>query len=527
MIEIPVKNFAKNADRLSRSGKISWIHKRINVNWEKDKSSRPRTKLCDQHRFLKNIGSAKAWLKAADSTLIQLKKFIIEVEKIAMGKTSKDRSRKQAAQEVEKLFLEILKMAKSQDTRKDVFVSNHATFSLFRKEEDEAAYQRDADKIELEIEPNLVIKINLLGSSFLTKPLKTLGGDFDLDPGIDQNTRLSDLNRGRGVNLGSIRIAKNDADLLGDVNLSRAITVGDVIQAINSYEIARIPRLLGLENGLSADINSSHKGLKLTSMGSNQANFGEGFTVSEVDRTTARDLGILNNSTGSCGLFGKSASPVRSLEGEDLNPILTKKTPVSLLKSGHGLTLGAIKIALGDSIRNVDLSSASTVGEIIDAINNSMPGVMASINNNSQKGICVESTVAGKSLVVSDGDGTKSVHGLGISGSPDTLGALLFLMEGLNNDDSEAISKSLEILSLSLDEISNLRVEAEAKLRILENVEARMMRFQSDTIRVLSEIRGTDWFNTTTNLTNQKTLYQSVLQREGAMIQPTLLDFIR
>ena len=514
-----IQNFTKNVGRFLKP--VLWIQnsekdcagpKGMNMISEREKSSRSNEKLGDFDRFLRSISLAKVWLKVTDSTLSQLKDLIIKIKRISIqmiDKTSKHEACKQAAKEVEKLFVKILKIAHTQEQGKQIFAGDQTTIPPFSREKGGVAYQGDTEEMEAEVEPGSKMKINLVGSNFLTKPLKTLGEDFDLDSGIDPNTRLADLNRGRGVNLGSIRIVNNNAGMSWDIGLHRALTVGEVINTINTSGIA----------GLSAKINASKRGLVLIYTGSNESNSGQEFTISEAGGATAKDLGILIN------LLEHSANRAGSLEGEDLDPILTHTTPISLLKNGHGLTLGSIKITLGRIQRIVDLSSASTIGEIIDAINNSISGVIASVNN-SRKGISVESTIVGKSLVVSDGDDKKSAHSLGISGSPDILGTLLFLMEGLNNRNCEAISKSLEILNLSLEEILTHRAETEAKLKRLENIEVRLIGFQPDTSRVLSEIGGADLFKATTNLTNQLSIFQSALKRGDAMIQPTLLDFI-
>ncbi len=514
-----IQNFTKNAGHFLKpvlgvrnSEKDCVDPKGMNMISETGKSPRSNNELGDYDRFLKNISLAKVWLKAMDFTLSQLKDFIIGVKKISIqmiDKTSKHEACKQAAREVEKLFIKILKIANTPEQGKYIFAGDQTTIPPFRREKGGVAYQGDTEEMEVEVEPGSTTKINLVGSNFLTKPLKTLGEDFDLDPGIDPNTQLSDLNQGRGVNLGLIRVANNNANVSWDINLYHTLTVGDVINTINSCKIA----------GLSTGINVPKKGLKLTCGGLNESNPGQEFTLSEASGTTARDLGILTN------LLEHSTNRASSLEGEDLDPILTHSTPISLLKNGHGLTLGTIKIALGRIKRIVDLNSASTIGEIIDAINNSIPGVIASLNN-SRKGINVESTVGGKSLVVSDGDDKKSAHSLGISGSPDIWGTLLFLMEGLDNEDCEAISKSLETLNLSLEEILTHRAEVGAKLKRLENIEVRLIGFQPDTTRLLSEVSGGDVSRATTNLTNQLSICQSALKRGAAMIQPTLSDFI-
>jgi flagellin-like hook-associated protein FlgL len=489
-----------------------WIRKGINPisaeSLKRVKGLSDSAHPAERDRFLKDISLAKELLQATDVTLSQLNDYIIEVKKIItrmMDRTPHHHVCREVAKEVKKLFVKIFEIGNTLKQGRDAFVLNQNPIPLFLREPESIVHKGDTEEIELEVEFESRIKINLVGSDFLTKPLKTLGQDFDLDLGVDPNTRLSDLNQGRGVNLGSIRIANVNAGVFRDVDLHRAVTVGDVIATINSSGIV----------GLSADINSSRKGLKLT-----YAHPEQRLTVSEAGGTTAKDLGILTNH------LGLLSSQIDSLEGQDLNPILTEKTPIFLLKSGRGLSLGTIKFALGEKEVIVDLSSASTIGEIIDAINNSLPGVIASINN-SKKGISVESTVPGESLVVSDGDDKRSARNLGISGSPDILGVLLFLVEGLNNQDCQAISESLETLNLSLEEISTRKMEAETKLKRLESIEAKIIGFQPDTTRLFRGTTEVDLFRTTTNLKSQQAVYQSALQRGAAMMQSTLLDFIR
>jgi len=508
-----IQNLKKTPGRLSRPEKRALILKRVNVISETKRSLRSGSDLCGQDWLLKNISLAKEWFKVTDSALSQLSDSIAEAKKIAtlmIDKTSNHEACKEVAKEVEKLFVKIHKTFNSQDLGSYIFACNQSMTPPFRKEEGEMIGQADTGKTELGIEPGSNMRINLVDSSFLTKPLRTLGEDFDLDPGIDPNTRLSDLNLGRGVNLGSIKVMDSSADMSWNINFHCAVTVGDVINTINSSGVP----------GLSADINAFKKDLKLIYTGGDRSNPGREFSVSEVSGTTAKDLGILTS------FSGESTSQAGSLEGQDLAPILTYNTPVSLLKSGQGLTLGAVRITLGRTQRIVDLNSASTIGEIINAINNSIPGVIVSLNS-SEKGISVESTVVGKSLVVSDGDHKKSACGLGISGSPDILGGLLFLMEVLNMEDREAVGKSLEGLNLSLEEILTHKAKAGINLKRLENIKARLIGSHPDTPRLLSEVSGADVFRVTTDLATQKTLYQSALQSGTAVIPSTLLDFIR
>jgi len=466
-----------------------------------NRSLRSKTKLGNQDRFLKSVSLAKTRMKHTQHALSQLKNLISLVKKIAMemrDKSSKDADPQQMIKDMKKLFAEIDKIVNSQDIRRESSAWTHTVS------------QGKTEEIEVEIEPGLNIRINSIESDFLTKSRKILGEDVDLNPAIDQNTKLSELNLGRGVSLEVIRVTNKTEGVFWDINFHKAITVGDVIEAIDSSQIA----------GLSAKINASRKGLELSYACSNYANPGEELTISEAGGTTARDLGILP------GPSKNSDRGAGCIAGKDLNPILTEKTPILSLKKGQGLMLGSIKIILGETQRIVDLSSACTIGEIIDAINNSMPEVIASVNN-SKRGISLESTVEGKSLVVYDGDDKKTARSLEISGSPDMLGAFQFLIESLNIGDHKAISKSLGILDLGSEEISSLMAETEAKLKRLENIESRLRDLQPEMPRLLSRVNRDDVSRATADLANQQCIFRAALKRGATMLQPTLLDFIR
>jgi hypothetical protein len=497
--------------------KTVWNLKKIDV--DASEASGPRkvvefkTELKYSDQFLKSIFSARYWLEEMNFTLNQVNDLILRTKKVTiimMDNVCSPDTRIRVAAKVEKLWGRIFETLDAQDLRNSALVGKQNRNPFFRKEEYRVACQGNTENIQLEVDPSLNMRINSIGSDFLTKPLKTLGEDFDLEPGINPDTRLSDLNRGRGVSLGSIRIMDSNGRVPWDINLQHATTIGEVIDAINSCGMT----------DLHGGISSSRKGLKLTYTGSNKSDLKPGFIVLEISGTTARDLGISTN------LLKSSDNEPGSLEGKDADPILTLDTPLSFLKRGNGLTLGSIRILLGNTQKIVDLSSASNIGKIIDIINNSMPEVVASINN-SKKGISIESTVAKKSLVVYNADEKRSASALGISGSPDMGGCFLFLLEALKNDDRQSISESLEILNLSSSEILSYKEEAKTKLKILESKRSWIIDFQSDVTRLLPEVGGLDLFQAAKDLAEQQSIYRSALQKGAAMIQPGLLNFIK
>ncbi len=127
------------------------------------------------------------------------------------------------------------------------------------------------------------IDLGLVGS--ITSDILT---GTDLNPQyINENTKLSTLNGGRGVFAGKISITDSTGNNF-EVNLENAKTINDVILNINS---AASNQGAG---EITASLNDRGDGIKLVSAGGTGA-----VTVAEVNGgTTARDLSFLQDATG-------------------------------------------------------------------------------------------------------------------------------------------------------------------------------------------------------------------------------------
>ncbi len=112
----------------------------------------------------------------------------------------------------------------------------------------------------------------------------TLEGD-DLNPQyIARCTKLSELNQGKGVYAGKIKITDKAANSQ-IIDLSDAETIGDVLDAINSASSIQV----------LAQINSSGNGIEIVDQSG-----GTGvLKVEEAGGSTARDLNILGSTDGS------------------------------------------------------------------------------------------------------------------------------------------------------------------------------------------------------------------------------------
>jgi flagellar hook-associated protein 2 len=126
---------------------------------------------------------------------------------------------------------------------------------------------------------------------------------------INENTRLDDLNAGRGVARGKFKIiAGNGASATIDLTQGNETTLADVIQEINGWHI-----------GVEASINGAGDGLLLT-----DTTNGTGlFSVAEDGGTTAADLGILRTAASGETIIDGSFKRVIEIDSDDaLNDVM-------------------------------------------------------------------------------------------------------------------------------------------------------------------------------------------------------------
>jgi flagellar hook-associated protein 2 len=208
---------------------------------------------------------------------------------------------------------------------------------------------------------------------------------------VGRDSTLGLLNDGRGVrtvNDFDFSIQPRDGSTAFKVNLATARTLGDAVDLINAASGGKV----------KASIVDGAKGITLT----DQTAGAGALTVTALNGSSAAaDLGIAGSVAGS------------TLTGQSLIASLGTVL-LSSLNGGNGITLGTLSIhdrAGADA--DVDLSSAKTVQDVLDAINNA-PGlhVKASLKA-SGNGISISSISGSGDLIISSADATAATLGLG------------------------------------------------------------------------------------------------------------------
>lgn len=203
---------------------------------------------------------------------------------------------------------------------------------------------------------------------------------------VDSSTKLSTLNGGSGVQIGSIRIQNGASSTVVDLNGS--LTVDDVLEKINASD---------------ANVVADVKDGKLTLTPSSGS-----VTVTEVGGgTTAADLG-LDNLTDNGGVF----------EGEDVLT-LSNSTSLTSLNNGTGVRTVAgndFEITSGLGTTTVNLGSATTLEDVVNAINNAggTAGVTASIDT-ATNSLRLDGAGAG-AISVSGLNNSQAAYDLGLTG---------------------------------------------------------------------------------------------------------------
>jgi flagellin-like hook-associated protein FlgL len=241
---------------------------------------------------------------------------------------------------------------------------------------------------------------NALGETSARRP-----STLDLNAALTAQTRLSDVHGGRGlgVALGRISFSFNGGPA-AQVDLSGADTVGDVQEeltaAIQRYQTDNGVTVLGPggvtvgTSGIGIDVVSGAPG--------------------PDPRLSFSDVG-----TGTCGGdlgLTQAAFEATNGAGTDLDAKLTWLTPVSSLP-GLTLPLGTVRVRFmrdgSSQLTDVNLSSATTLADVRNAIGSAAPGVRVELTRDG-RGLSVVNEVSGPSLSIEEVPGGTTAGELGI-----------------------------------------------------------------------------------------------------------------
>lgn len=318
-----------------------------------------RKALEQRQAYQANLTRAGSQLGVVDSTLGDLTALLQEAQSIASANVGSDVTpdqRQSAAALVKSLYNQVLSIGNKQLDGVYLFAGDRSTASPFAESGGGVKFVGSGDVLQNQFDENTVLPFMVSGDEVFGALSTRVQGTADLTPSLSTSTRLVDLNgaMGEGVRRGSILVGNGTTS--ATVDLSDADSIDDVIKRINNAGVG----------GVTASIGAD--GVSLTLSGT----AGDNITVQELGGYTARDLGIHQPTGAGAGV---------PLSGESVQLKLTLLTPLANLKAGAGIdTANGMIITNGQQSATIDLSGATTVEDLINAINGSGTGVLAGIN---------------------------------------------------------------------------------------------------------------------------------------------------
>ncbi len=338
-----------------------------------------------QGQLQRNADVADRFAAATESALVDVRDVLNQASAIASqnaGVPADAQQRAASAGVVKGLIEQLLTVANRQQNGIYLFAGQTCDKPPFEEALGGVLYKGDTSNLSVNVDGTGLQMISLTGEQVFGAISAEVRGWNPLTPRLDQTVRLADLRGagGEGVRLGPIDIQEVGGVGSFRVDLSRANTLGDVVNAINAAA-----------GNAGASVNAS------VTTGGLQLAVNPAFTLQVTDPgqgTAALDLGIRQ----AVPAAGPLVSPY-------LKPKVTLTTPVAYLQSGSGVdqSSGLLISNAGKTVQ-VDLSGAQTVQDILNAINGTGLGVMAQINEDGT-GIDVRSRLSGSQLSIGEAGG--------------------------------------------------------------------------------------------------------------------------
>jgi flagellar hook-associated protein 3 FlgL len=332
-------------------------------------------------QYLTNIDHADTSLKLTDAALtgsIELVQnaYTLAQDSIGKNKTYRDGN----ATVLIGIINGLVMQANAPDGSSGyIFSGQNAGVAPFEKYKGGVMFYGSGDVMTTRIDPTNLQSFSVNAAEAFGSLSSQVVGIADLDPNINADTLLSDLNgaTGGGIRLGSILVS--DGVVTESVDLANCVTVGDVISKLNGSGV-----------GLTAGINAAGNGLTITSANPD-------LTIRENGSgTAAHNLGIFDDVGGD-----------DIITGQDEDARLTPATLITALAGGAGIDV-ASGLQITNSLigtRTIDLSAAQNVEDILNAINNADLGLRAEINADGT-GINVFNQLSGSKMSIGENGGT-------------------------------------------------------------------------------------------------------------------------
>ncbi len=349
-----------------------------------------------QEQFLANLRHGDMFLASADDAISEVNGLLTEAQTIALknvGNLTSAAERRADAELIAGIRQQLQTVGNRMFDGRYIFAGRDTSLRPFVDALGGIAYLGDTGDLVTRIREDAQAVINMPGNVLFGALSSQITADVDLTPTLTESTRLDDIRGATGQGVRPGNLVFNDANVgTFAVDLDSADTMGDIVTLINDAASAAGAGLTASLSDVGIDIAPGGAAVSIADSGGG---------------AVASALGIL-----------VTTPTTDAIVGDDLGPRLTRLTPVDALARGAGIDLDSgLIITNGPNTFTIDLSTAETVQDIINTINNAGVYVRARIDETGTR-IDVLNEVSGSALTIGENGGTTATD-LGIR----TLGA--------------------------------------------------------------------------------------------------------
>ncbi len=341
-----------------------------------------------QDQILTNLRTADGYLAAADTAISEIHDLLNDAARIASeqaGSIQSTEERAAQASVIEGIIAQLQNIGNRRYQGQFLFGGRNITSLPITDAAGRSTFMADQGHRRAVVDLAATLPFNLTTSELFGTRESVVGGNVAFDVQLSSGGRISELSgaNGTGVALGRIEVTETGPNIAFAVDFTGAETVGDIIARFNDAAASA-------GSGLTMAINPADGAtLRITPPG------GSGISVTDVgSSTTASDLGI--KQTVGAGV---------NLDGQNLNRRMTLTTQLSDLDPGGIALSNGLTITNGGVTRTVSFAGATTVQDVLNAINNSSTHVRARIND-AGTGFEIENLAAGTVLTIGENGGT-------------------------------------------------------------------------------------------------------------------------
>ncbi|MGL4595175.1 MAG: hypothetical protein ACRCUY_10635 [Thermoguttaceae bacterium] len=272
-----------------------------------------------------NLKSSLTFLTATDSTLARFSPLTDDARAMgleALNTTTSATQRNALAQTIKQSVQQVFNFSNYSFQGRYLFAGADTANIPFKWGDDSYTIQYTGSLVDLQSwsDSDLLSQSNMNGGDVFGAISKPVRGKTDLNPSVSEMTLLQDLNGGKGVEKGAIRLTYTyeDRSATYDVDLSQCVTLADVMRTLENYKNPSFSLQTSLtRDGLSIVLSPDTPG---------------SVTISNIEKgQVAGQLGIPLN---------VPVTREKPLVGRDINPILTNTTELSqILGAKARLTL--------------------------------------------------------------------------------------------------------------------------------------------------------------------------------------------